>query len=353
MKHGSGIGSVVARAWRSRRIWAALEATGRPLRTVSAGPASPLEYDIVITWVDRTDPSWLGDFGRFRAEAPEVPLPHVSDNRYTDFENLRFMLRSVSSYVRGFRKIHVVTVNPPPPYIVRDDPRLTFVDHRSIFPEAGDLPVFNATSIESCLHRIPGLLERFVYFNDDLFPTRPKNAEDFFPGGCAALVADNYSSLDPVDPLNRHHLSVTKAFGALDRRFGKTPRLFLDHRPIPLLKSGLFEVENEFREEIVACRRNRFPADNDIAVTAALAPYWLFHTGRARLVRPRFLRVYDYDRRSRLRHAMFRAACALGIRGEALAIYDQPDWDAREYGRVKRVLRNLFRLPSPFETDPP
>ena len=45
------------------------------------------------------------------------------------------------------------------------------------------LPTFNANTIELNLHRIEGLAEQFVYFNDDMFITDHVKPEDFFRDG--------------------------------------------------------------------------------------------------------------------------------------------------------------------------
>ena len=52
-----------------------------------------------------------------------------------------------------------------------------------------NLPVFNSRAIEINLHRIPGLAEQFVYFNDDMFITKPVTKEDFFKNGLPRDVA--------------------------------------------------------------------------------------------------------------------------------------------------------------------
>ena len=44
------------------------------------------------------------------------------------------------------------------------------------------LPTFSSFPIEVNLHRIKGLAERFVYFNDDMFLLKPVKRELFFAG---------------------------------------------------------------------------------------------------------------------------------------------------------------------------
>ena len=49
----------------------------------------------------------------------------------------------------------------------------------TFIPE-GYRPAFSANPIELNMHRIPGLAERFVFFNDDMFLLAPMAEADFF-----------------------------------------------------------------------------------------------------------------------------------------------------------------------------
>ncbi len=61
-------------------------------------------------------------------------------------------------------------------------PKLHIVKHEDYIPKEF-LPAFNSHVIEMYLHRIKGLSERFVYFNDDMFMIRPLCQTDFFKDG--------------------------------------------------------------------------------------------------------------------------------------------------------------------------
>lgn len=55
------------------------------------------------------------------------------------------------------------------------------MDHRAIFENFSDLiPTFNAVSIETVIHRTPGLADHFVYMNDDFFILRNTSPSDYF-----------------------------------------------------------------------------------------------------------------------------------------------------------------------------
>lgn len=63
---------------------------------------------------------------------------------------------------------------------------LKIVLHSDIIPPQ-HLPTFNSTTIELFLHRIPGLNEEFIYFNDDFFPIAPMGKDDFFCNNKAVI----------------------------------------------------------------------------------------------------------------------------------------------------------------------
>jgi len=102
-----------------------------------------------------------------------------------------------------------------PQWLVQEHPKLNIVYHRDYIPEEY-LPTFSANPIELNLHRIPGLAEQFVYFNDDVYLTAPVKPTDFFVNGlpCDSLAetpitCDNsnpfsYILLNDVSFVNRH-----------------------------------------------------------------------------------------------------------------------------------------------------
>ena len=66
--------------------------------------------------------------------------------------------------------------------------KVKIVDHTEIFGDNKPLlPVFNSRSIETKIHRIPGLAEHFIYFNDDMILLRPVSKSDFFENNLPVL----------------------------------------------------------------------------------------------------------------------------------------------------------------------
>ena len=160
--------------------------------TTAPAQASP-EIDAVITWVDGADPAHRDKLRAYLRSA-NLPATGAADpTRFGDCGEIEFCVSSLFRFAPWLRTIHIVTDCQTPALAgrLRDSPfgeRLRIVDHREIF--AGlerHLPTFNSLSIESVLWRIPGLAERFIYFNDDVFLIRPVRPEDFFRGESAVL----------------------------------------------------------------------------------------------------------------------------------------------------------------------
>lgn len=142
--------------------------------------------DFVVTWVDMNDPAWQEDYRTYSGNAKGGNATSVA--RFRDYGLLRYWFRSVETFCPWVHRIFFVTCGQHPDWLRRDHERLTLVDHRDYIPEAA-LPTFNSSLIEMFLHRIPGLSEHFVYFNDDVFPISPVDQTRFFRDGLPCDIA--------------------------------------------------------------------------------------------------------------------------------------------------------------------
>ena len=132
--------------------------------------------DIVITYVNGADPLWQESYAK-HARVPQIT------KRYRDWGTLRYLLRAIETNLPFVQNVFLVVSGPSqvPAWVSGE---LKVVTHDEIIPKEY-LPTFNSTSIEMFLHRIPGLAEEFIYFNDDMFPVMPCREDDFFRDGKA------------------------------------------------------------------------------------------------------------------------------------------------------------------------
>ena len=141
------------------------------------------DIDFVITWVDGNDPAWKTQKMHYLSELSDRDtIAKQGDYRFRDWELLHYWFRAVEKYAPWVRKIHFVTCGQIPEWMNVEHPKLHLVQHSDYIPMEY-LPTFNSHTIEVNFHRIEGLAEQFVYFNDDTFLTREVTPEDFFING--------------------------------------------------------------------------------------------------------------------------------------------------------------------------
>lgn len=138
-----------------------------------------MSTDIVILWVDGSDPAWLEEKSKY---APPAAKDSNSVNRYRDWGLLPYWFRAIEKHAPWVRKVHFVTWGHVPAFLNLNAPKLNVVKHTDFIP-AEYLPTFSSHAIEMNIHRIPDLAEQFIYFNDDMFMLRPMTEADFFRNG--------------------------------------------------------------------------------------------------------------------------------------------------------------------------
>ncbi|XP_029969140.1 N-acetylglucosamine-1-phosphotransferase subunits alpha/beta isoform X1 [Salarias fasciatus] len=104
----------------------------------------------------------------------------VSASRFEDNEELRYSLRSVEKHAPWVRHIFIVTNGQIPSWLNLDNPRVSVVTHQDIFLNHSHLPTFSSPAIETHIHRIPGLSQKFIYLNDDVMFGKDVWPDDFY-----------------------------------------------------------------------------------------------------------------------------------------------------------------------------
>lgn len=238
--------------------------------------------DFVTPWVDGADPAWQEQRD---ARARRFGEPEQCDNRserYRDWDNLKYWFRGVEKFAPWVHKIYFVTWGHVPEWLDVNHPKIEIVRHEEYIP-AKYLPTFNSHTIEWNLHRIEGLSENFVYFNDDIFLLGGLQPEHFFENGkpkdmlaLQPVVANAHDAVMPYIYLNdsmvlakyfdkRENMKKQPwaywhigypflyfAYNFLERMFPKFTAFYSVHGPAPLQKETyriLWEREAELLDE--------------------------------------------------------------------------------------------------------
>lgn len=247
-----------------------------------------MDIDFVVTWVDMADPEWQRVFAEYSGKKKEEKNG-VSEARFRDQGLLRYWFRGVDKFAPWVRKIHFVTCGQTPTWLDTSNPKLNLVNHKDFIP-AEFLPTYNSTVIERYMHRIPGLADRFVYFNDDFFIIRPVKPERFFQNGLPCDFAcfqynpswsQWYKTLkNNIRIINRHFDKrevlakfhdkwYNPSYGKKAkwnrrlRHYGKFITLRTHHNAQPYLKETFGRVWNAAEKELTETSANRFRAKTD------------------------------------------------------------------------------------------
>lgn len=275
------------------------------------------DIDFVIPWVDGSDPEWIAEFNKYAPKERRLDIDS-SEKRYRDYGLLRYWFRGVEKFAPWVRTVHFVTCGQKPDWLNLDAPKLHWVKHSDYIPQEY-LPVFSSHPIELMMHKIPGLAEQFVYFNDDFFLTAPVGQDFFFRNGlpvdCGIMNAISASKIRDIifndlseiernfkkaDVLKHFSKWFTPVYGKeLFRTICLLPwpkfTGFLDpHFAQGFCKSTIQDVWLHCEERLFHTMKNRFRSRDD--VNQWLFRYWHLCKGAFCPERPgKYKKYFDLD----------------------------------------------------------
>ncbi len=317
------------------------------------------KIDFVIAWVDGNDQEWQAEKRKY-----EVNINSNADNseyRFRDWDNLQYWFRGVERYAPWVHKIYFVTWGHVPAWLDVNHPKLEIVKHTDYIPKEY-LPTFSSHVIELNFHRIKGLSEQFVYFNDDTFIISPLVQEDFFVDNkpCDSAILNvhcyDFEKIGVLAPfidigiINKHFdmKEVIRANKSkwYNLKYGKYvlrnailqscprfPGMLQQHLPNAFLKKTYDEVWDKEREILEQTCKNRFRYALD--VNQWLFREWQLASGNfiprkvnvgKSMYAEEYERVVDYITNNR---------------GKFICINDSNLTD-EEYKRTKQIINNCF-----------
>lgn len=327
--------------------------------------------DIVYLWVNGNDAKWRGKRQRAAEQLSASTLDAMAiygnvEGRFRDNDELRFSLRALEAFFPGHGHVYIVTDGQTPDFL-RDAPGLTIVDHRDLIP-AEHLPTFDSGNIESYIHRIPNLSERYFYLNDDVFFGAPVRVNDWFwAGGIYVAWSDDAPVSD--EPLRQDATSLENACRLsgdwLNAKFQRqttcaewalhvaphyqhTFRTFA-HSPRPMVRSLLYELEAQAPDMFSRVRSTVFRTWDKPTIVSDFVLRWALAHGVAKVKDYSHLYVStgDTDKTAQLEQLA-------ASKGELdfFCINDTTD-DAHLFDprlvRVRETLQAMFAVPSRFE----
>ncbi len=258
------------------------------------------KIDFVILWVDGNDSKWLEEKNKYLNIKGDSNI-----NRFRDCENLQYLFRGIEKFAPWVNKVFFVTWGHLPNWLDTKSKKLVIINHKDFIPEEY-LPTFNSNVIEMNLHRIKGLSENLVLFNDDLFILQNLKPTDFFVNN---VPKDMYIEYTKKNCSNRHKILRNNYLNIVNKHFNKSRFIknnlskvfnlnygiknfdtlisiknknfgdFYSSHLTQTFKKSTFKLiwKKEYKKIDEACY-NKFRADNDLGT--AVCRYWQLLSGK-------------------------------------------------------------------------
>ena len=217
--------------------------------------------DYVVPMVFADDKHWLRELRQAGSDA-------VGSNaaRYRSWDTEELLIRCIRKFMPWVRNIYIVLASESQvqpwmeEYLTGDikssrdnniTPNVKIVYHRDFMPRQA-LPTFNSRAIEMFLHKIPGISERFLYGNADMFPIAPLYEHHFFAGNLPCI---HMKEKEFPNPPNNFQMACMAGLNFVAEEFGLR---FTDtwykngHSIAPILKSTCEHLWQRGGERIMA-----------------------------------------------------------------------------------------------------
>ncbi|MET3106363.1 hypothetical protein AAKU58_001182 [Oxalobacteraceae bacterium GrIS 1.18] len=316
----------------------------------------PEQIDIVYLWVDGADPAWQikrqQAYSRWITENPDELAAHGNTaGRYRDNGELLFNLRALAKFFPDHGHVYIITDEQTPSWL-RASEYVTVIDHQDLIPNPSG-SIFDSGHIESYLHHIPGLSEKFIYLNDDVFFGAQVDIDWWF--GDQLRIFSETKSIPDYEVLQRNESALVNASILsktwLSQRYPayRHESRIYSHSPRPMLKSTMFALEKIAPELFQQVRSTTFRSWRSPAIVPDLVPRWMVQIGIAQQM---VLDPLHIDTGEKNAKTQFDSLLAQFGALPFFCINDTCDDAAENDFRLLRVVQTLKKLlpePSKFE----
>lgn len=235
-----------------------------------------MEIDIVFTYVDYEDKKWL------MQKNEDLNQPQILNNRFnSNLNEIKFAVMSIEKYFKnGYRNIYFVTNNGKLPKCINPQPNFFSI----LYSDLVGSKSYNSHTIESYLHKIHGLSEYYLYFNDDYILGNYVNISDFIHTSGKLIY---YQESNPIIRLVSKLHFIANLFNLEDGGMNKArinlyEKLSLKPYPEPIAhspkifkKTMVEEFCKIFEKEIKTQKQRLFRSENDFPFIDAFCFYYL------------------------------------------------------------------------------
>jgi hypothetical protein len=236
------------------------------------------KIDIIFTWVDYKDKEWIK-----KKNQDAIKYNNIAkyNNRYNSSLNeTKYAIRSIEKYFKNkYRNIYFVTNTGKLPGFLKPFANLIPIHDEMLLGTTS----YNSCTIESCLHKIPGLSEYYIYFNDDMILNKKLHINNFITSDGKLIW---YSESNKIINTVNNYPFISKIYdfkdGGCNLSRQKTYKILkLDRTPRPIahsprvFKKSLVEIfSNKFSKQINDQMHRKFRSSDDFCFIDAFCFYF-------------------------------------------------------------------------------
>ncbi|KAL3419134.1 hypothetical protein PVAG01_09356 [Phlyctema vagabunda] len=208
------------------------------------------KIDFVYTWVNGSEEAFRNTMLEYELNSTlnddeGLWMKAHGVNRYRDWDELRYSIRSVEKYANKFRNKIQILVNAvktevigkqTPTWLAETSETKAVVEilsQEDFFSEEalGCLPTFNSLTIENQIFNTQSTVDRMFAMSDDMLLGKPHAASDLFSplfGPAMGLKSNSYNTINPPTDNDAHRFGekpfLIYTSWLLNRRFGVRKR---------------------------------------------------------------------------------------------------------------------------------
>lgn len=238
--------------------------------------------DIVFTWVDYNNKEWIK---KKKQDAIECNAKYNSSNRYnSNLNEITYAIRSTEKYFKNkYRNIFFVTNTGNLPKFFKKCKNLIPIHYEDLVGTTS----YNSCTIETCLHKIPGLSEYYLYFNDDTILNKKLYIKDLITDdGKLIWYSESNKLANNLFKIYTRYPFMNKLFSLKDGgciiarnktykilKLNKTPKP-IAHSPKIFKKSLVEKFIDVFSKQINEQMHRKFRSGDDFCFVDAFCFYF-------------------------------------------------------------------------------
>ncbi len=205
-----------------------------------------MKIDLVVPYVDSTDPVWQKIFFNAKLKAGHNIGEAGDTSRFrSQGDFFRYFFRSIEKNMPWINNVFLIVQSNSQIPVWLDTSKVKIVLHDQFIPKKY-LPTFNSGTIEMFLQNIPELSEYFIYANDDIYALKGLSVDNFFSNNKCVF---NYlwdSDISKNDWRKMCQNNYDLIYGTNKA----IPYARLDHEFRPYIKSKMQECYKTYKNQI-------------------------------------------------------------------------------------------------------